>query len=84
MKSDRYCNYVTNSDVPGTIYKIAYTVGYKTRIIQIRAQSAFLAFKEFKRRMLPAIFNECLIDGIEEKVIPMKRNLKRNRLKPAV
>lgn len=71
-------------DEPYTVYKIAYTVGRQTRIMQVKAASPFLALKEFKRVMTPIVFESCLIETVEELPVVVKRNLKRNKLKTAV
>ena len=82
MKEDNYENSkMAYSDEAGTIYKIVYQIGYQTRIMQARAASPFLAFKEFKRKMLPIQFESCLVDSIEEKVVPLRRNYKRDKFK---
>ncbi len=47
-----------------TIYKIIYEVGGQTRIMNIKAASSFLAFKEFKKLVSKITFDNLLINEI--------------------
>lgn len=75
---------IYRSDEPITYYKIVYTIESQTRVMQVKAATAFLALKEFERKVLPHRLEVCLIDTIDAIPVVIKRHLKRDRLKNAV